>query len=314
MTTGTTYNKFQRTYQIQITDTNNQIQTFGSLTGNDPLLTLEFSIKRDTLQGLNTANIRIRNINASTRNVIVHDWYNNYNQWQKVTLRAGYAGTPLSTIFDGNAQSVYNYRAERDTDWTTEIDALGYSSLINNSFSAWTLGATNPVTQKEVVTQLVKDMQSCATKYGATLGVGCVAGFTAPRYTYTANDFTWNILRTETQSLTYIDNSSIYAMPNNYVFTGPITLISSKTGLLGTPRQYGTYLVAQMIFEPGIIPGQLVALDCGIPALNSTTYKVVGLQHAGVISSTVSGKCVTTVTMQLTASPYTTKLGLYQTT
>lgn len=317
MTTTTVTNKFQRTYQIQIQDINGDMQTFGSLDGSMPLLTLEFNIKRDTLQGINTANLRIRNINESIRSVIIHDYFDTFRRWPLIIVRAGYVGTPLSIIFQGVAQSVYSYREEGGTDWITEVDATDYSSLINNSFSSWTIGSnTNPVSQKDVISRLVSDLQICGTKYGQPIGVGVVNGFTSPRYTYTANDFTWNILRTETQALSYIDNGKIYIIPNNYVFQGAVTLIFTQTGLLGTPRQYNTSLVAQIIFEPGITPGQQIALDSELSVLNSSkngTYKVTGLQHAGVISSTISGKCITTVTMQLTSSPFLTSMGLYPT-
>jgi hypothetical protein len=307
-------NKFQRTYLAQIQAIDGSIQSFGSSDGSSPLLTMEFMVKRDIMASAQTGTFRIRNINKSTRNVIFKDWFDQ-GRWPSVKIQAGYVGTPLSTIFNGIGQTIYSYREEGGTDFITEIEGHDYSLVMANSFSQWTIGSqANPVTQKQVISRLVNDLQLTAQKYNQTLGIGTINGFSANRYSYTANDFTWNILQQETNRLAYIDNGKIYAVPNNFVFQGDVTLISSQTGLLGTPRQQQTYLIVEMLFEPGLIPGQQVYLDTedsNFTSVKQGTYKVTAVQHSGIISSALNGKCKTIATLQLVGTPLLVPFGLF---
>ena len=307
--------KFQRTYQIQIEAINGSTFTIGSLDGSQPLLTMDFNINRGYLASVQSGSFKIRNINQNTRNNIFKDNFN-YAIPRFVKVQAGYAGTPLSTIFQGTAQTIMSYREEGGTDWITEIVGMDWGFLHTNSWSEWTDNPSTGVayTQQQVISHLVGDLQSSASKYNQVLGVGVVNGFFTPRYSYTAHDFTMNLLAMETNRLAYIDNGKIYAMPDNYVFAGPTTLISSATGLLGSPKQQSTNLVCQIIFEPTLEVGQYVYLDTESTEFSSAKngqYKVVGIQHAGVISSTQSGKCITTVTLQYQVNPITAQPGLY---
>lgn len=308
--------KFQRTYEVQVQGVDGSIFTFGSADGSKPLLTMEFNIIRNILSSVQTGNLRIRNINQDTRNNIFKDFFN-ITTWRSVVVRAGYVGTPLSTIFNGKANTIYSYRESGGTDWITEIEGTDFSGLFSNSWSSWTDGpfpSSQQYTQQNVITHLISDLQVTAQEYNQTLGVGVVSGFVAPRYSYSANDFTMNLLCIESERLVYIDNGKIFLMPSNYVFRSDITLISSDTGLLGTPRQQEKSLIAQMIFEPGLVPGQKVELDTQSMEFNSIKngiYKVVGVQHAGVISSRIDGKCVTTVTMQSVNNMQEAQFGIY---
>lgn len=314
--TPTTFTKkFQRTYEVQVEAINGSTFTFGSSDGSRPLLTMEFNVIRNISSSVQTGNFRIRNINQNTRNNIFKDYYN-ISSWRSVVVKAGYVGTPLSTIFNGKANTIYSYRESGGTDWITEIEGTDFSGLFSNSWSSWTDGppSASQYTQQNVITHLVSDLQVTAKQYGQTLGIGVVNGFVAPRYSYSANDFTMNLLAIESSRLVFIDNGQIFCMPSNYVFKGDVTLISSETGLLGTPRQQQTNLIAQMIFEPGLVPGQQVELDTISSEFSSSKnglYKVVGVQHAGVISSTVDGKCITTVTLQSVSNIQQAPFGIY---
>lgn len=314
--------KWQRTYQLSIESLlpngggPGPIYNLGSQDGSQPLLTIEFNVIRNAMASAQTGNIRIRNLNAATRNAIFKDFFM-ISYLPSVVLKAGYVGSPLSTIFNGKATSIYSYRESGGTDWITEIIGTDYSSLFSNSFSSWTEdpGTGKAYTQQQVITHLVSDLQNTAKGYNQTLGIGVVGGFFTPRYSYTANGFTMDLLNTETSRLAYIDNGSIYIIPSNGVFQGNVEIISSNSGLIGSPKISTTQVVAQMIFEPGIQPGQQILLDTEIIQLNSArngVYKVFGLQHAGTISSTVGGKVITTLTMQYIPNPQAMVPGIYQ--
>lgn len=307
--------KFQRTYQVFIEAINGSTFEFGSADGSQPLLTMDFNVIRGYQASIQSGNFRIRNINQNTRNNIFKDNFN-IALPRAVKVMAGYVGTPLSTVFQGMAQTIMSYREEGGTDWITEIVGMDWGFLHTNSWSAWTdnPGTGQKYTQQNVITHLVNDLQSTASRYGQTLGIGVINGFLTPRYNYTAHDFTMNLLAIESSRLAYIDNGKIYVMPNNYVFKGDVTLISSETGLLGTPIQQQSNLICHLIFEPGLQVGQQVFLETESSEFSSAVnglYKVVGVQHAGTISSTVAGKCITTVQLQYMTNPIVANPGLY---
>jgi baseplate hub protein gp41 len=307
--------KFQRTYQVFIEAINGSTFEFGSADGLDPLLTMEFNVIRGYQAAVQSGNFRIRNINPNTRNNIFKDGYNLFPRSVKVL--AGYAGTPLATIFQGNAQTIMSYREEGATDWITEIIGMDWSWMHSSSWSAWTdnPGTGQKYTQQQVITHLANDAIAYASSKGQNLAIGAINGFFTPRYAYTANDFTMNLLAIESNRLAYIDNGKIYCFPSNYVFNNPdVTLISSSTGLLGTPRQTERQLICQLLFEPGLQVGQSIYLDTESSEFSSAInglYQVVGVQHAGTISSTIAGKCITTVTLQYINTPIVVNPGLY---
>jgi hypothetical protein len=76
---------------------------------------------------------------------------------------------------------------------------------------------------------------------------------------------------------------------------GLVPLITSETGLLGTPLRQGTDVVVDMLFEPRINVGQLVEIDSEFNKLFNGQYKVNGVKHSGIISGAVNGDCKTTL-------------------
>ena len=307
--------KFQRTYQVFVEAINGSTFEFGSADGSQPLLDMEFNVIRGYQSAVQSGNFRIRNVNQNTRNNIFKDGYDLYPRSVKVL--AGYAGTPISTIFQGNAQTIMSYREEGGTDWITEIIGMDWSFLHSSSWSGWTdnPGTGKAYTQQQVITHLVNDAISYASSKGQILGIGAVNGFFTPRYSYTAHDFTMNLLAIESSRLGYIDAGKIYIMPSNYVFiNGDVTEISSETGLLGSPKQSQFQLTCQVIFEPGLQVGQSVFLNTESSEFSSAQnglYKVVGVQHAGVISSSRAGKCTTTVILQYALGHVSVNPGIY---
>lgn len=310
----TNVNKFQRTYVIQIEGQDGTVYTIGSDNGTGPLLTMEFNVQRAAMAASQSGTFRIRNLPADIRSAIGKDWFLR-SSYRSLVVKAGYVGTPLSTIFNGQLIEVKSSREEGGVDWITEIEGQDFSLVIGNTFSNWTIGSqTGPVTQAEVIDRLVKDLQFNAAKQGVTIGVGLIGTFSGNRYSYTANDYTWNLLQVETDRLSYIDNGKIYCLPNGESFAGDVTLISSSTGLLGTPKRCQQSLSVEMIFEPSLTPGQQIYLDTNSDIrLNSEfngTYIVTGVQQFGLISSTVGGKCKTIALLQLQGTPFLASFGL----
>lgn len=313
--TLTVENKFQRTYFLQVEGNDGNIYSVGSEDGSAPYLTLEFSINRGVLATVNNATFRIRNLSPQIRNQLYRTFYNPVNA-KKMTLKAGYVGSPLSTIFNGQAFSATSFREEGSVDFITELDGQDFAGPLATSYSNFTLSSPEvpKVTQQAVISRLVQDLQSTGLKINMPLSVGLISdkynGVHYVRYQGLGN--TWELLQTETQKTCYIDSGKIFCLPNNVAFQGDVTVISSETGLLGVPKVFQNMLEVEMLFEPGLIPGQSVFLDTtSLGIFNSNingTYKVTGVQHSGVISLSVGGKCKTIATLQLTPDQITQAL------
>ncbi len=314
MNTVTITKKFQRTYSIEIQSKSGEVLIFGSEDGTNPLLTLDFSVKRDVLAGVSDGNFRVRNLNADIRSQVYHDWFDGTG-YRSLTVKAGYVGTPLSTLFSGLAQTVYSCREEGGVDWITEIEGNNFLPVMANTTSAWTMDLTSTeddLKEGKILSRLINDLQLNAQNgnYRQTLSTGIIGAFGkdfATKKAFTASGFTWDILRTQTGALSYIDNGKIFCLPNDYVFQGDVTLVSSNTGLLGTPKRFDTFLIVEMLFEPSLAPGQYIQLDTEIAEFNSGkngVYKITGVQHYGTISSTVGGKCKTIATLQFVKTPF----------
>lgn len=287
--------------------------TIGSEDGSTPLLTVEFNVNRAVMAAAQSGTFRIKNLPVDIREVIGKDWFD-CASYRKLVVKAGYVGTPLSTIFDGQLITVYSCREEGGVDWVTEIEGQDMSLVIRNTFSSWTIGSKdNPVSQMDVINRLVQDVQLNAQKQNVSIGIGKIGTFAGNRYSYTANDFTWNLLQVETNRLSYIDNSKIYCLPNGQSFSGDTTVISSETGLLGTPKRHNQSISVEMIFEPSLIPGQEIFLDTNSnPKFTSQyngVYIITGVQHAGVISSTIGGKFKTIAMLQIAGTPLVEQFG-----
>lgn len=249
--------------------------------------TLEFSIQRKALASVNTGTFRIYNLNEDTRNSLYKD-YTNLLCLRKVVLRAGYED-PLPIIFSGNIKWCTSARKKGQTNFVTEIEAYDWSFAMSNSYSNWNIPGT--VSKQRVIDQLIKDMS------GLGVSRGLVRSYSEEYKDVVVSGETWERLKTETQGACYIDNGKVNVLNEDDCFVGDINEISSRTGLLGSPKRSETYVMAEMLFEPTLVIGQLAELQTSSQKMFNGQYKVVGINHQGVISDAVSGDCTTTVSL-----------------
>ena len=89
----------------------------------------------------------------------------------------------------------------------------------------------------------------------------------------------------------------------NDVFNGDLQIINSSTGLLGTPRKQDRLIIVEILFEPRLQVGQQVQIQSNslaqYPNTNNGIFKVVGIEHRGIISGAVGGECKTVVSCLL---------------
>jgi hypothetical protein len=97
----------------------------------------------------------------------------------------------------------------------------------------------------------------------------------------------------------FIDLETAYVLKDNEVLNGSVTLIHSDTGLLGTPKREDTFLEFEMIFESSLILGQIIEIQSEIQKQYNGQYKIIGINHTGIISGAVAGKLTTKVQLLL---------------
>jgi hypothetical protein len=267
-------------------------------------LTLDFTIRRANQSMAATADFRILNLSVDHRQRIFK------NPWETavmMTLRleAGYKNN-LSTVFNGNIFAANSARPEGSLDFITSISAFDYGFVMTNAKSNVSL-VDAKASKDSVIRTLCGDMKYAFNSKTVILPIGAIGLFDkTPRTKYQYAGNTWEALKTETENQCYIDNGKIFCMGENEVVTGSVPEISNNTGLLGSPRTDGMWVIAEMIFEPGLIVGQSIVLKSNSTGFQSKdqaaknpdkTYKIIGLEHAGIISGAVSGKCKTRVTL-----------------
>lgn len=277
--------KFGRTYsmKIQIDDELNAIEV------NYPI-TLEFNIVRNTFASANTGSFTIYNLGETRRRQVFHDRYD-VSKYRQIILQAGYESeqnTPLSTIFQGNIRSAYSYKKKQD--WTTVIDAWdGGYGIVNGQISE---SASPAKSITEVIQGLVTAMPN------VTMGTIDIPPVQKTRSMALFGN-AWDIIRRLTgNNTTYIDNEKVNAVAQGSYVTPPdgIPVITSDTGLLGTPRKLGALLEVDMIFEPRIFINQLVQLE-SLESYYNGQYAVMGFTHHGTISGAICGDAITTLSL-----------------
>ncbi len=260
-------------------------------------MTLEFYITRAALASANTATLKLYNLSADRRKIIYHDIYanlayqdkngNKLNPFRSVKLMAGY-GDELYQILNGNIKEAHSFREEGAVNFITQIDAYDWSFAMVNVNSNWPSSAAI-LDKDEIVSRLMDDLVAGSPGLGRGFKSDFPGSYTRP---FRADDNTWKLLRNETTDHCFIDNGLLHCLLDDDYFQGDVTIINSATGLLSTPKKSGFKLKIETLFEPSIKVGQMVELQTE-ESLYNGQYKVIGVQHTGIISGAVNGKCKT---------------------
>lgn len=258
-------------------------------------LTVEFDINRDILASCNTSSIRVYNLAQGTRSQIFH-LQTQGGFYRQVQLQAGYQNPwsqapnlPLPVIFNGNIREAWSVR--EGNNFITQIESFDGGFAFQNS-TINTVFAANTKDQDKIKTLL-------SGLDGVSLGhVGSYTNVSLRQTSMSGNIA--QILKDHFTGF-YIDNGVAYCLNDNECVPGSTPVISSETGLLGTPRiEAQKFVVCEMLFEPNLRMSELVELRSkdfrGIrPKTDSNIYKVIGIHHKGVISGAVCGEAITTV-------------------
>lgn len=250
--------------------------------------TCEFMVTRNLLSAANTATFRILNLAERSRNKIYKDQYN-LLEFRAVQFWAGYSDQP-PMIFNGNVKQAWSYRQSGSNDVITEIEAYEGAYAMTNGFSSRSLSGGQSYAQ--IIESLNKDLPFMDSPI-----IGSVQGETKRGSVLFGN--TWRLIREYASGNATIDNNKLLVLSANEVITGDITVLNAQTGLLGSPYRARATIECEMLFTPQLKIGQLVKLESEVNKLLNGFYKVVGVQHTGIISPAVAGRATTLVQLWL---------------
>ena len=263
------------------------IQTAGGWLDITMPFTLSFMIIRNTLAQANTGRFTILNLSEDTRRKIYKDKYKT-DVYKGIELRAGYGDRKetLPLIFKGNIMQAYSQR--NGVNFETQIEAYdaGFAYVNANTSRSFSAGTSD----KQILETLIKDLPH--------ISVGKIGTFTdkLPKGN-TMQGTTVELIKNISKSNFFIDNEKAYCLQENECFAGNIRLITSDTGLLGSPLREESLLTFSIIFEPRLQIGQYIQLQSTTEKLFNGEYKVIGVEHQGTISDAQSGRCITKVSL-----------------
>lgn len=252
-----------------------------------PPLTVQFTINRSVMASLNTMDIAIFNLGEVTRQRIFHDQFD-FTNYRRVIFEAGY-GNQLSMLFIG---SIFDANSARQgSNMITNITSrTGFFDVrATQTFRTIAAGAS----LKQVLTSLIGDFPNI----NKNPVIGDVGGEIFPRAVSLAGLTHYQLQELASPVRPYIDNERIFILKNNEIVTGDIPVIDASTGLLETPRRDDAYLSVTTLFEPRVQMGQGIKVISQVEKVYNGIYKVLGIQHQGIISEAVGGECRSTFSL-----------------
>ena len=261
-------------------------------------LTCEFNITRHNLAATNVANFVLYNLSSVIRNSI-YKYSGDVWTVRQIEFYAGYEqmnGGQLPRCFKGQVLNCFSVR--QGSDYRTEIEAF-------EMFPELILDQISENIYKNTPLSLAINRIAGSVKGLGAVTISKTYSETTKR-TVSMMGCPYEILVALSKGNSYTE-SNFYTDSNNAYFILPTELINGEnlveivaandTGLLGTPRYFNEKLEVDMIFEPRIIPSQLVTVEAFDDMMFNGDYKLVGFIHAGIISGAIGGDCRTTMTL-----------------
>ncbi len=274
-------NKFNRIFRVLIQVNESATEDDIEFLEISNPFTVQFSIDRNVNSALNRLSLKIFNLSEKTRSQIFKDRFS--ISYKRIIFQAGY--NSLKTCFQGNIFSAFSER--QGSDIVTTIESLdgGYdfeNSIVSNTFSKET--ALDDIIGNAI------DSFSFITK-------GFISkSETKKRRAVVHDGKTSDLLKKEVSGV-FVDKEKLNILKDNEYIDEPIMLFSSESGLLGTPKRQDSYITIDVLFEPEINIGQIIQIESKIQKEYNGQYKVIGVQHSGIISDATGGQVKTTISL-----------------
>lgn len=252
--------------------------------------TLLFDINRNYLSTNNVASLQIFNLNDVTR-AKLHLDFNDYSRYIDVELYAGY-GEELPLIFLGQVRSGASAKESGGVDVVTSIEAYDGGLIQSSSYTSASYDKT--VTKDQVLKSVI-----AANLDWAKTGVIIPLPEKLTQRGTALIGNTWDIITRMTSNQAFIDNGVINVLAQDNILADELLVINADTGLLATPKRMNGTLIAEVVFEPQVKVGQGVYIESQTAQYYNQIYKVLGVQHRGIISPVSSGRTVTILTLAM---------------
>ena len=268
--------------------------------GQDPIVvtlpfTCRFWVNQNRYASLNNLSVDLYNLAIGNRKRVYQDRndlqeniVNGQNLGRRtVTLEIGY-GNLLYQVFTGDILQASS--AREGVDIVTRIEAF---ATVFDIASAQTSKTLAPGTLAALFKSLISDFPTLAYGYVGAWPQALPRGVAL-------NGNTWALIQQYSNGQCFIDNGKVYVMqPNEALANGEIPSLDVSSGILETPRRESAFLTVTTLLEAGIKINQLVNINSVVEPGYNGQYKVVGIQHQGVISAAVSGDCRSTFSLNV---------------
>lgn len=239
--------------------------------------TVQFSISRSTMASLNSSQFKLYNLNRQTRSKLFQDRYDmSITKRKQLVFQAGYE--TLSTLFIGDVFEAFSSR--QGTEILTLMDCVDGAIDTGETLTNKTIQKDTDI--KNVLTGLISEFSTLTEG-----SIGTIDGTIKRPVTLEGNTF--DLIKTYSNNQAFIDLGKVNILKDTETIPGSLLSITSETGLLNVPRRRGGLIEIDTIFEPRITIGQILEIHSKIQPEYDGQYKVVGLNHTGIISPVVCG-------------------------
>lgn len=250
-----------------------------------------FTLQMQTNSGINntasnTGQFQFINLSETAKSLLWLDVWNFDRKYIFLKLYAGY-GKTMPLIFAGFANQGMSYKEGGSTEFITELVTNNNGMMQDKEYMNITF------TKGTKLSDIIK----YATNNNQYVRVGYITPDIAP----ISRDRTFigqplDLIQRENSGYNvFISNGEINILGDRDVIPGEIQVISDKSGLLGSPRRSQGWVEFDMIFEPQLKAGQAIALNSSTLPWMNRAYKIIQVQHKGIISPNTCGRLITTV-------------------
>ncbi len=263
-------------------------------------LTIEFSVNRQSLSSSQQGLFIIKGLAPAIRDLIFKDQFNPADV-RAIQFWAGY-DTFAPLIFNGQVFWAYSEKAEGATETSTVINAWDGGYQQANGFTS---GYGVPNMAVPAGTDAGTVLRFLGNSLPGITGSAIVGLFpqTNKRGEVLFGN-TWGLIQQKSGGQAVIDSGQVKALNLNEVIAGPIPVISSDDGLLGSPRRSGYLVEWDTLFEPRLTLFQAVELKSRVNPRFNGAFKVMGFKHRGVISPAAVGDNITTFSILTGTAPF----------
>lgn len=283
--------KWQRNYKAKFEighrDKNNDFIPEETLEIAYPF-TCQMDIDLGTNKASNTAVFQFINL---SRNDQTRLWLDIFNAGKKYVYMEFYAGYDknMPFVFAGMLHECTSEKPSGSTEWVTQMSAFDGGMLYQYGFMNVTYSKGTKLS--DIIDLATKGLKNAEL------------GYITPEILTLSSDRTFigqtmDILGREYGGYQiFVNKGEINILGDNDVIPGQVLVLTDETGLLGSPKRAGTYVVCDMIFEPQLHAGQAISLLSDSLPWENQTYQIVNVRHKGVISPRICDKLITTVTL-----------------